>query len=548
MLWFKRIGVVFVMTLGLLPVFPLKAEAGLLDSVTGVVRKAVTPSSNPTKAASPESTPKPVPAQKPISAPSPTQVTPPKSEPAQKQEATAASTAPSEERTAGSRLLPDVHVKTPEIRVDTPLLKVEIPSVKTDVTADDGQQASVNLPAVQVDTPIVKIQAPTIEAVMPLALSNESPSPSIMITTPSVQIDTPVIGTASSAEAPLIKLDVPPVEVKVSTGELPQVSVQLPAVQVDTPIVRIRLGEGDGPQTPLEEPPIKVDSPAPENAPVQEDPIINHIPITPPQESNYTLPAENTGKKRPSGSKGNIGLPITRIIDESKEPAPEPNKESLPVAAPEAVNLEGGSASGLAPGKVTKDESIANPEPAINREAMVSVNPRDTLEDQSSASETIPLHNAPSYHWFAVLATGNGAVGNGEATSLNFGGGTSSGIGMLFPAQSQLLLPMQINNYERLQLISVNQWSKPPPNHPPQFMPLLNDQRTMRRSINRMEQRSLKVQEELTMLEQTIYEKQQQLYQAAEAHELTDPICLRHSMELDDLINAYNRLLKKTTR
>jgi hypothetical protein len=60
-----------------------------------------------------------------------------------------------------------------------------------------------------------------------------------------------------------------------------------------------------------------------------------------------------------------------------------------------------------------------------------------------------------------------------------------------------------------------------------------------------MKHRSLKGQgEKLAELEQAIYEKRQQLNQFTEALDLISPTCLRHSMELDELINAYYKMLK----
>ncbi|MFD0676751.1 MULTISPECIES: Spo0E family sporulation regulatory protein-aspartic acid phosphatase [unclassified Paenibacillus] len=54
-------------------------------------------------------------------------------------------------------------------------------------------------------------------------------------------------------------------------------------------------------------------------------------------------------------------------------------------------------------------------------------------------------------------------------------------------------------------------------------------------------------EDESILIEEAIYEKRRQLNKYAEAHGHTDPGSLRYSMELDDLINAFNRSQKKTT-
>ncbi|WP_171651714.1 aspartyl-phosphate phosphatase Spo0E family protein [Paenibacillus foliorum] len=53
--------------------------------------------------------------------------------------------------------------------------------------------------------------------------------------------------------------------------------------------------------------------------------------------------------------------------------------------------------------------------------------------------------------------------------------------------------------------------------------------------------------EKFLLIEEAIYEKRQQLNKHAETYGHTDPRSLNYSMELDELINAFNRLQKKTT-
>lgn len=48
----------------------------------------------------------------------------------------------------------------------------------------------------------------------------------------------------------------------------------------------------------------------------------------------------------------------------------------------------------------------------------------------------------------------------------------------------------------------------------------------------------------LSAIDQAIYEKRQQLNKYARTYGLSDPRCLHCSMELDELINAFNKINK----
>ncbi|MDF2669302.1 MAG: Spo0E like sporulation regulatory protein [Paenibacillus sp.] len=52
------------------------------------------------------------------------------------------------------------------------------------------------------------------------------------------------------------------------------------------------------------------------------------------------------------------------------------------------------------------------------------------------------------------------------------------------------------------------------------------------------------VEQQLRALEDAIYKKRMQLHECVETYGIADPRCLHNSIELDHLLNIFNRLQK----
>ncbi|MCY9698387.1 Spo0E family sporulation regulatory protein-aspartic acid phosphatase [Paenibacillus alginolyticus] len=399
----------------------------------------------------------------------------------------------SAEKTSGYGLLPDLQVKTPSISVDTPLVNVDVPSAKGEVSTDRIPLVSINLPAAKVDTPIVQVKTPAIQAEVPL-----TPIPA------------------------------------------PQIKVVTLAVQVKTPV--------------------------------------KDIPVPSTSQSNLPLiegGKANVGKKEPiTRTDGAQNLPFNTSGNESPTAKPFPvngNVSDEPIKlAPAADQWKDGSGSKTSPSSTNRapDPPVALPRPKrglsllVPTEANALIEPQKAAKNQTGTTEATPIRTDPASAWFSVqltLYTGNGSTGGGASfvTGSNAFFGSQ---GFLFP---DILLPppkIKNQNYEHSRPCGVNQWSKPPPAQPPRYtffsVVVKQDEKECisyekYKSMGKIPlkpQRSKALHEQaadnLSAIDQAIYEKRQQLNKYARTYGLSDPRCLHCSMELDELINAFNKMNK----
>ncbi|WP_246359095.1 Spo0E family sporulation regulatory protein-aspartic acid phosphatase [Paenibacillus phytorum] len=400
---------------------------------------------------------------------------------------------PSAERTSGHSLLPDLQVITPSISVDTPLVNVDIPSAKAEVSTDLIPLVSVNLPAAKVDTPLVQVKTPAVQAEVPLTLI---PAPQIKVVNPAVQVKTPVtdipVPSMSQSNLPLID------------GGKADVGKKEPLTGTDgAQNLHFNTSGNEGPTA----------RPFPVNGNVSDAPI-----KLAPAADQWKDDSER--KSSPSTT--------TRVPD--------------PPAALPRLNL-----------------GLSLPVPA---EVNALIEPQKAAKKQTGKSEETPIRTDPASAWFSApltLYTGNGSTGGGASfvtgSSAFFGS-----LGFLFP---DILLPLpkiKNQNYEHSRLFSANQWSKPPPAQPPRytFYSIIVKQ-VEKECISNEKYKSMgkfplkrelskalheQAADNLSAIDQAIYEKRQQLNKYARTYGLSDPRCLHCSMELDELINAFNKINK----
>ncbi|MDF2651479.1 MAG: Spo0E like sporulation regulatory protein [Paenibacillus sp.] len=352
---------------------------------------------------------------------------------------------------------------------------------------------------------------------------------------PDLQEKTPSI----SVETPLVNVDVSLAKAEVSTDRIPLVSVNLPAAKVDTPIVQVKTPAVQAEVlTPVPAPQVKVITPA-----VQVKTPVTDILVPSTSQTNFPQiegGKADVGKKEPlTKTDGAQNLPFNTSGNESPTARPFPVNGSVSGApvklAPAADQWKDGSGSRSSPSSTTRA-----PDPV----------------------EATPIHTDPASTWFSApltLYTGNGSNGGGSSfvtgCSAFFGS-----LGFLFP---DILLPppkIKNQNYEHSRPCGVNQWSKPPPAQPPRYtffsVVVKQDEKECKsyekyksmgkNPLNRQRSKALHEQavDNLSAIDQAIYEKRQQLNKYARIYGLSDPRCLHCSMELDELINAFNKMNK----
>lgn len=506
MIWFGSLCVVFVLALFQQIVYPHIAEAALLESLKNLTGDTAysakhagegSGSENSLKAVSGEKNLTSVVSNLPVLSnvlPDYGKTAPPSTNQAKDSRASLPTVSTSSaEKTSGHGLLPDLQVKTPSISVETPLVNVDVPSVKAEVSTDRIPLVSVNLPAAKVDTPIVQVKTPAVQAEVPLT---PVPVPQIKVVTPAVQVKTPVtdISVPSTSQSNLPRID----------GGKADVGKKEP------------LTETDGVQN---------------------------------------LPISTSGNESPTAR----AFPVNGSVS------------SAPVKlAPAADQWKDGSGSKSSPSSTTRapDPPAALPRLKLGlslpvpTEANALIEPQKAAKNQTGISEATPIHTDPASDWFSApltLYTGNGSTGGGASfvtgSSAFFGS-----LGFLFP---DILLPppkIKNQNYEHSRPCGMNQWSKPPPAQPPRYtffsVVVKQDEKECisyekYKSMGKIplkRQRSKVLHEQavdnLSAIDQAIYEKRQQLNKYARTYGLSDPRCLHCSMELDELINAFNKMNK----
>ncbi|WP_246321261.1 Spo0E family sporulation regulatory protein-aspartic acid phosphatase [Paenibacillus germinis] len=400
---------------------------------------------------------------------------------------------PSPEKTSGLGLLPDLLVKTPSISVDTPLINVDVPSVKAEVSTDGIPVVSVNLPAAKVDTPIVQVKTPAVQAVVPLT---PIPAPQIKVVNPVVQVKTPVtdipVPSTSQSNLPLIE------------GEKADVGKKEPLTGTDGA-----------------------------------------------QNLHFNTSGNESPTARPFQVIGNVSDAPVKLTPAAAQWKDGSGSKSSPVTTTRAPD----PLAGLPRLKL----GLSLPVPA---EVNALIEPQKAAKNQTGTSEATPIRTDPASAWFSApltLYTGNGSTGGGAS----FVAGSSAffgGLGFLFP---DILLPppkIKNQNYEHSRPFSANQWSKPPPAQPPRYtfftLVVKQDEKECisyekyksmgKIPLKRQLSKALHEQaaDNLSAIDQAIYEKRQQLNKYARTYGLSDPRCLHCSMELDELINAFNKISK----
>ncbi|SDO74870.1 Spo0E like sporulation regulatory protein [Paenibacillus sp. yr247] len=360
---------------------------------------------------------------------------------------------------------------------------------------------------------------------------------------PDLKVKTPSI----SVHTPLVNVDVPSAKVEVSTDRITLVSVNLPAAKVDTPIVKVK--------TPS---------------------VQAEVPIT--SQSNFSLiegGKADVGKKEPfTGTDEAQNLPINKSVNESPTARPFPvngNVSDAPVKlALAADQWKDGTVSKLSSSSTTRAPDPLAAVPRLKRglslpvptESNALIEPQKAVKNQTGTSEATPINTDPASAWFSApltLYSGNGSRG-GSASFITGSSAFFGSLGFLFP---DILLPspkIKNQNYEHSRPFGANQWSKPPPAQPPRYTffsivvkqdekeCILYEKYKAMGKIPLKRQRSKALHEQtadsLSAIDQAIYEKRQQLNKYARTYGLSDPRCLHCSMELDELINAFNKMNK----
>lgn len=506
MIWFGSLCIVFVLAFIQQNAYPHIAEAALLESLKNLTGDPVYSSKLADEDSGAENSLKVVSGQNNLTSmvsnlpvlsnvlPDIGKTAPPSTSQANDSRASLPTVSTSSaEKTSGHGLLPDLQVKTPSISVETPLVNVDVPSVKAEVSTDRIPLVSVNLPAAKVDTPIVQVKTSAVQAEVSLT---PIPAPQIKVVTPAVQVKTPVTD-----------ISVP----STNQSNLP----------------RIEGGKDDvGKKEPLTE-----------------------------TDGAQNLPISTSGNESPTAR----AFPVNGSVS------------GAPVKlAPAADQWKDGSGSKSSPSSTTR---AADPPAAlpglklglslpVQTEANALIEPQKAAKNQTGTTEATPIRTDPASAWFSAtltLYTGNGSTGGG--TSFVTGSSAFFGsLGFLFP---DILLPppkIKSQNYEHSRPRGVNQWSKPPPAQPPRYtffsVVVKQDEKECisyekYKSMGKIplkRQRSKALHEQavdnLSAIDQAIYEKRQQLNKYARTYGLSDPRCLHCSMELDELINAFNKMNK----
>lgn len=499
MIWFGSLCIVFVLAFFQQIVYPHIAEAALLESLKNLTGNPVysaehagkdSGSANSMKALSEEKNVTSVVSNLPVLSnvlPDNEKTAPPSTNQA-KDSRTSLPTVSisSAEKTSRHGLLPDLQVKTP-------LVNVDVPSVKAEVSTDRIPLVSVNLPTAKVDTPIVQVKTPAVQAEVPLT---PIPAPQIKVVTPAVQVKTPVT-------------DIP-----------------VPSTNQSN-LPRIEGGKADvGKKEPLTE------TDGAQNLPISTS--ANEIPIA------RAFPV--------NGSVSGAPVKLAPAADQWKDGSGSKSSSSSTTRAPDP------------PAALPRLKlGLSLPVPT---EANALIEPQKVAKNQTGTTEATPIRTDPASAWFSAtltLYTGNGSTG-GSASFVTGSSAFFGSLGFLFP---DILLPppkIKNQNYEQSRPRGVNQWSKPPPAQPPRYtffsVVVKQDERECisyekyksmgKIPLKRQQSKALHEQavDNLSAIDQAIYEKRQQLNKYARTYDLSDPRCLHCSMELDELINAFNKMNK----